>query len=109
MTNIFTKHPAEVGETYFQHFRAGIEVVGRLAVATHCQLLHVVFPFIKPPFGNDLHTLIKELNKLTPEARLEREAEKENRHLDEALDGLSGDHIDEYEEAIDLYTTYGGD
>tara|TARA_B000000557_G_C20812929_1_gene461267 strand:+ start:2283 stop:2522 length:240 start_codon:yes stop_codon:yes gene_type:complete len=78
------KHLDEVGETYWEHMRAALAITGRLALATHCQLLHAVFPFIKPPLENDLESLIKFL---------------ENR--------LTKVKIDEEEE--ELYTIYGGD
>ena len=77
------KHLDEVGETYWQHFRAALAITGRLAIATHCQLLHAIFPFVKPPLGSDLKTLIGFLQK-----RLE-------------------DTVQEDED--ELYTIYGGD
>ena len=106
MKNLFTDHPAEVGETYFEHLKSALEITGRLAVATHCHLLHAVLPFIKPPFRNDLETLIKDLNQMKPECRA---GKKDSCHLDEVLDDLAEDHLDEYEEVVELYKTYGGD
>lgn len=79
------KHLDEVGETYCQHFKAAFSVVGKLALATHCQLLHAIFPFIKPPLGCDLKTLIKELERSLPE----------NRNVKSTEEGL--------------YEVYGGD
>jgi len=104
MKNPFTQHPQEVGETYFQHMCAALGITGRLALATHCHLIHAVFPFIHPPLGTDLENLIKELKECLPKERAKKEC-----HLDEALNNLVGDELEEYEEAIDLYTTYGGD
>jgi hypothetical protein len=79
------KHLDEVGETYWQHFKTGIDVVGALALATHCQLLHALIPCIKPPFGTDLKSLIGYLEKRLPENRKKKAEEAE------------------------LYTVYGGD
>ena len=63
------KHLEEVGETYWQHLKVGLDTVGMLALATHCQLVHAFLPCIKPPFGTDLRTLIKYLEKRLPENR----------------------------------------
>ena len=107
MKNPFTVHPAEVGETYVEHLRAALEVVGRLAMATHCQLLHAVFPFIKPPFNSDIESLIEFLKENLPENRQNTNASPGP--VDEALRHLSPDEVAEFEETVDLYTTYGGD
>lgn len=46
MTNIFTKHPQSVGETYLIH---GFKAIGyglMMLAATLCCLVHAVFPFV---------------------------------------------------------------
>jgi len=63
------KHLEEVGESYWQHLKVGIDTVGKLALATHCQLLHALVPCINPPFGTDLKSLINFLEKRLPENR----------------------------------------
>ena len=103
MKHLFTDHPNEVGETYLEHMRNALRVTYKLAIATNCQLLHAVLPFVKPPCGTDLKSLIKDLSEFLPEER------KKKGHLDSSLEDLSSEENAEYEELIDLYKTYGGD
>ncbi len=42
----FTKHPASVGETYFQHFKHAASFGTRLVLAGIACLLHGIFPFL---------------------------------------------------------------
>ncbi len=91
MKHLFLDHPNEVGETYLQHLLSVLRISHKLAVAAHCQLLHGLFPFIKPPFNSDLESLIESLLNSLPEERRKR--------------NLSEDE----EELSDLYTNYGGD
>ena len=42
----FTKHPASVGETYFQHLKHASSFGGRLIVAGAACLMHGIFPFL---------------------------------------------------------------
>jgi len=69
MHNKLTKHLEEVGETYWQHFKVAASVSLRLYIASYTQFLHAIFPFIKPPLGTDVHSLIEYLDELTPEKR----------------------------------------
>lgn len=57
--NLFTKHPESVGETYLQHMLAAIKVSGYLFVSSVFQLIHAVFPFVHPPLGTDVRSLIE--------------------------------------------------
>jgi len=43
--NCFTKHPEEVGMTYFQHFRFAINLAQYSFRACIASLIHAVFPF----------------------------------------------------------------
>lgn len=54
MTNIFTKHPKSIGESYFQHLRFAT-VFGLKMVMGGCAcLLHAVFPFMFEKTGSNL-------------------------------------------------------
>lgn len=78
-------HLNDVGESYIQHLKITIKVATRLACAAGCQLLHGFMPDVKPPFKNDINSLIDFLDSQRPEVR---------------ADGLSDE---------ELYTNYGGD
>jgi hypothetical protein len=45
-TNIFTRHPAQGGETYFQHLRFASAVGFQLVLAGLAALVHAIFPFV---------------------------------------------------------------
>lgn len=44
--NVFTRHPAQSGETYAQHFAFAAWVGIRLTAAGLAALAHAVFPFV---------------------------------------------------------------
>ncbi|WP_429912227.1 DUF6356 family protein [Glycocaulis sp.] len=44
--NPFTSHPAEGGETYFQHLKFASAVGFQLLLAGLAALVHAVFPFV---------------------------------------------------------------
>lgn len=46
MSNIFTKHPGDIGETYFQHFCFASIMSVRLLFATIACLIHAFLPFL---------------------------------------------------------------
>ena len=66
---LFTDHPNDVGETYIQHFFAASALSLMLTFASYMQLIHSIFPFIKPPLGSDVRSLIAYLEKRLPENR----------------------------------------
>ncbi len=66
---IFTDHPSEIGETYLSHARAASKIALKFAIAAPMQLLHAVFPFIKPPFGSDTASMKTFLRKMSPKRR----------------------------------------
>ena len=66
---LFTDHPSEVGETYLSHATAASRIALKFAVAAPMQLLHAVFPFIKPPFGSDTASMKSFLRKMSPKHR----------------------------------------
>ena len=46
MANIFTKHPKEVGETYFQHLWVALKYSFKLLLLFIITFIHSIFPFI---------------------------------------------------------------
>ena len=46
MKQLFTDHPATVGETYGQHMGSALSFAGPLFVAACCCLVHAVLPFV---------------------------------------------------------------
>ena len=44
MKNIFTEHPIEVGETYFQHLRKALSFSLKLLLMSFQALLHAFIP-----------------------------------------------------------------
>jgi hypothetical protein len=66
---LFTDHPDSVGETYWTHAISASKIALKFAVAAPMQLLHAVFPFIKPPFGSDTASVRAFLRKMSPVAR----------------------------------------
>jgi hypothetical protein len=69
LINLFTAHPRSVGETYCEHFLAASRISARLGIACSSQLVHAVLPFVHPPFGSDVKSLLKLLNEVDPDAR----------------------------------------
>jgi uncharacterized protein DUF6356 len=51
--NPFTRHPSEVGETYFQHMAAAAGVGLRMAGGAVACFVHAVFPFLFVRTGSD--------------------------------------------------------
>lgn len=62
MSNIFTKHPHEVGETYCEHFRYAIRFSFYLLAGGVCCFIHAIFPFVFKDTAT--HFLIKIVNKM---------------------------------------------
>jgi hypothetical protein len=46
MTNIFTAHPASVGETYAQHFAFALRFGARMTLGGLAAMVHALFPFL---------------------------------------------------------------
>jgi len=67
--SLFTEHPSKVGETYLSHASAASKIALKFAIAAPMQLLHAVFPFIKPPFGSDTTSMKSFLRKMSPKRR----------------------------------------
>ncbi|MGQ3887477.1 DUF6356 family protein [Legionella sp. CNM-1927-20] len=45
MKNIFTKHPSEVGESYFQHMAFALRFSLNMLLGSVACFLHALFPF----------------------------------------------------------------
>jgi len=69
MQNPFTKHPHELGETYFQHAKTALAVSAHLLFSSCAQFVHALFPFVSPPFKTDIKSIILKLNDVLPEVR----------------------------------------
>ena len=46
MTNIFTKHPEEVGETYFEHMYNAMRYSATFLLLFFVALIHSILPFL---------------------------------------------------------------
>ena len=46
MTNIFTKHPKEVGETYLEHLFNAVRFAFTFLLLFGVALIHSIFPFL---------------------------------------------------------------
>ena len=77
MTDLFTRHPASVGESYVEHFGAASGFGLRMILAGIACMLHGIFPFLFVKTGSNcvdqLHERmvakrIKEQNKPAAEA-----------------------------------------
>ena len=79
-------HLKQVNESYLQHLMVTAKVAGRLVCGAGCQLIHGFIPDLKPPFNNNLESLINFLNMQLPCNRIDSEVDDE-----------------------ELYTSYGGD
>ena len=46
MTNIYTAHPASVGQTYGEHFAFALAFGARMVLGGLAAIVHAVFPFV---------------------------------------------------------------
>lgn len=51
------QHLDEVGETYFGHMLTALWISTRMQISAYAQLVHAVFPFIRPPLGGDVDSM----------------------------------------------------
>ena len=72
LIGLFTNHPSDMGETYFQHFFAAICVSFKLTLSSYMLIIHAIFPFICPPLGCDVRSIIKYLENRLPENKKDR-------------------------------------
>jgi hypothetical protein len=57
--NLFTKHPREAGETYFEHQRTALGFSAECLSAAYMAFVHSIFPFL---YERGASTKIKSLN-----------------------------------------------
>ena len=50
---LFSEHPASVGESYLQHLRVALGFSGRLLLAGMACLVHAIFPFLCAHTGSN--------------------------------------------------------
>lgn len=66
MSNPFTRHPAEVGETYPEHLRMASSFGWKLLIAAGASFLHALLPFLCESTGSrlvgELHRTLSERN-----------------------------------------------
>ena len=60
MTNIFTKHPYEVGETYLQHMWASFRYSLTFALLVGVAVVHAILPFV---FTKTASCVIQDMSK----------------------------------------------
>ena len=71
--NPFTRHPREVGETYFEHMGVASRVGLRLAVGAVACFVHAVFPFLFVKTGSEtIDSLHRQIHKRTDPPNWER-------------------------------------
>jgi len=66
---LFTDHPNSVGETYIQHMRIAATLSIKLSMASLAQLVHAIFPFVRPPCGTDICSMVEYLKDKKPQTR----------------------------------------
>ena len=64
---VFTEHPASVGETYFEHQRRAFRVARRLLVASAAAVVHALVPALFTTQASDtvaeIHDEIQDLSR----------------------------------------------
>jgi hypothetical protein len=71
--NPFTRHPREVGETYFEHMAAAAGVGLRMAAGAAACFVHAVFPFLFVRTGSaTIDRLHRKIHKRTDGPSWER-------------------------------------
>ena len=69
--NFWNKHLCEVNESYVQHGLVAILLSLKLALSSVAQAVHALLPFIKPPLGTDVCSMIEYMEQKKPETRVE--------------------------------------
>ena len=59
MTNVFTKHPKEVGETYLQHMWASFRYSLTFLLLVFVAMVHAILPFV---FTKTASCIIQEMS-----------------------------------------------
>ena len=67
--DLFTDHPYDVGESYWEHMREALWIAGKMYCCFVAQTVHALFPFIPPPCGTDIKTMKVFCHEHSPEER----------------------------------------
>ena len=71
--NPFTRHPGEVGETYFEHMGAATRVGLKMAGGAIACFVHAVFPFLFVKTGSEtIDKLHRQIHKRVDAPNWER-------------------------------------
>ena len=71
--NLFTRHPQEVGETYFQHMGVAARTGFKLAGGALACFVHAVFPFLFVTTGSQtIEKLHRQIHKRVDAPNWER-------------------------------------
>ena len=73
MYNLFTKHPNDVNETYFEHMKCAFTFFYTLFGLSFAALVHAVFPFL---FEFTASSGVKKLNDCMQDRKSEVEGNK---------------------------------
>ena len=65
----WSKHLREVGESYIAHGLTAFSLAIMLALSAVAQFVHAVLPFVRPPMGTDICSLLEYLEAKKPEVR----------------------------------------
>ncbi len=61
---IFTKHPREVGMSYYQHWKFALKLAFRFTKVAVCSVVHAFLPFLFTTYASttvhDLHLLLND-------------------------------------------------
>ena len=69
MFKLFTQHPSEVGETYFEHLFMALGFSGRMAIAILVYTTHAIFPFLFVKTGSKM---VADLYQRTGPGRIQK-------------------------------------
>ena len=69
MIKLFTKHPGDVGETYFENLLMASSFAARLAIAMFVCGVHAIFPFLFVKTGSNM---IADLYQRTGPGRIQK-------------------------------------
>ena len=69
---LFTDHPYDAGETYWEHLCAALKISARMFFSGAVQAAHAVFPFLKVPRGADVSSMEEFCRHNSPEERKKR-------------------------------------
>ena len=54
MSNLFTKHPHKMGESYFQHFKFAFAFGMNMLIGGFACISHAIFPFLFQKTGSNI-------------------------------------------------------